>query len=490
MCGIIGIFGPSGVSAAQALYDGLIAIQHRGQDAAGIVTFNRQFHLAKGTGLVQHIFDESNISRLTGSMGIGHVRYPTYGSGTVEDAQPFIEPHPFGVAMAHNGQVTNFRQMKAELETQARRHVNSGCDVEIILHVFADELARAVPADENPRFEHVERAVMGVHRRVRGAYSVVTLVVGLGLVAFRDPYGIRPLVMGQQQINGEACFGFASESVALAPSGYHSFEDVKAGEIVLVRLDRTVERAVPPTAQEARPCIFEYVYFARPDSFHDDVSVYHARMRMGVAMADAWKRTGIPVDVIVPVPDSSRPSATEMAIALGVKYREGLIKNRYIGRTFIMAGNESRRRAIRYKLNTVDLVFQDKDVLLVDDSIVRGNTIRELIRLVRDAGARKVYFASYSAPLVSPCVYGIDMSTRGDFIATNKTSEQIAEEVGADFLLYQDLNDMIRATRREGGEQSQFCTACFTGRYPTGDVGDAVLKDFETERVGARLASG
>ncbi|MGE0432977.1 MAG: amidophosphoribosyltransferase [Planctomycetota bacterium] len=485
MCGFIGFLGPDSGHAVQIIYDGLIALQHRGQDAGGIITFNGAFHLHKGGGLIRDIFDQPAIDRLKGPVGIGHVRYPTWGGGSHEDAQPFLVQHPYGIAIAHNGQVTNFDELKDELIHKNRRHINSGCDVEVILHVLADELDHAVKEGTEPTFAHIKQAVAGVHRRVKGAYSVVAMVAGVGLIAFRDPHGIRPMVVGTKVIDGQTCVLAASESVILDFAGFTDYGDLAAGEMLFVDFaTRTVRREVLPTAKAHRPCIFEFIYFARPDGLQDNISVYHARIRNGATLAEAWRRAGAPTpDVIMPVPDSARPAAIEMAVRLGVKYREGLIKNRYIGRTFIMPGNQDRRRAVRTKLNTVRHAFEGRDVLLVDDSIVRGNTIKELIQMARNAGARKVYFASYAAPLKFPCVYGIDMSTKRDFIARDRSTDEVRDMVGADYLLYQSIEDMVEATRPSDDGKPEFCTACFTGEYPTGDVPADVLAHFEAART-------
>jgi len=483
MCGIIGIQGQS--DAIADLYNGLISIQHRGQDAAGMATYDDRFHLKKGFGLVNDIFRRKHMKRLTGRLGLGHVRYPTVGNGKGRDAQPFLVNAPYGIALAHNGNVTNFRQLKTELFLQNHRHVNSDCDAEAILNVLADELEQIVFArsDRALHPDDLFRAVEGVFKRVSGAYSVVAIIAGHGLLAFRDPHGVRPCIMGEREGRGgrlEHCV--ASESVALDLLDFHRTRDVGAGEAVFIdgRGERIIEQVVAP---RHHPCIFEYVYFARPDSFIDKVSVYKTRARMGKMLARKWRETGIPVDVIIPVPESSRPAATTMATELGIKYSEGLVKNRYIGRTFIMPGQGRRERNIRRKLNAIQVEFEGKDVLLVDDSIVRGSTSRQIVKMARDAGARHVYFLSYSAPIRHPCYYGIDMQTRDEFIAGNHTPEEIAEEIGADRVVYQEVGDMVEAAREGNSDLTHFCTACFTGDYPAGGVSKEELRAIETERA-------
>jgi amidophosphoribosyltransferase len=483
MCGIIGIQGQGEV--IPDLYNGLISIQHRGQDAAGMATYDERFHLKKGFGLVNDIFRRKHMKRLTGNLGLGHVRYPTVGNGKGRDAQPFLVNAPYGIALAHNGNVTNFRQLKKELFRENHRHVNSDCDAEAILNVLADELEKIV-FSRSDRLLHPEDlfgAVEGVFKRVSGAYSAVAIIAGHGLLAFRDPHGIRPCIMGERTgLNGGLEHCVASESVTLDLLDFHRTRDLQAGQAVFIdgRGKKIVEQVA---TQRHHPCIFEYVYFARPDSFIDKISVYKSRSRMGKALAKKWRAIGIPVDVIIPVPESSRPAATTMASELGIKYSEGLVKNRYIGRTFIMPGQGRRERNIRRKLNAIQVEFDGKDVLLVDDSIVRGSTSRQIVKMARDAGARHVYFLSYSAPIRHPCYYGIDMQTRDEFIAGDHTPEQIAAEIGADRVVYQEVEDMVEAAREGNTEIEQFCTACFTGDYPAGRVSEEELAAIETERA-------
>ena len=481
MCGFIGILAPHGVEVFPQIYAGLLAIQHRGQDAAGAMTWNGKFHSYKARGLVRDVFTDQQALALRGHAGIGHVRYPTVGGGGMEDAQPFQIAYPFGIGMAHNGNVTNFDEIKQQLSQVSHWHVNSSCDLEGILNIFGDELARQEIGRLAP--ENVFRAVEGVYRRVKGAYSVVGLIAGEGMYAFRDPYGIKPIMVGSRKDEqGRTHWAVASESVLMDLLDYHNTFDLEAGEALFIDMAGHMTRRKLATRTHS-PCLFEWVYFARPDSFLDQVSVYKARLRMGEHMADTWRETGWEADVIIPVPESATTSAMAMARALNMKYREGLVKNRYIGRTFIMASNRMRQSSIRHKLNTIQLEFEGKDVLLVDDSIVRGNTSRQIVELARRAGARKVYFASVSPPLRYPCIYGIDMSTKNEFIAKDRTPEQIAAEIGADGVVYQTLEHLV-ASVREGNEQiTHTCNACFSGHYPTGDVTEDQLSRIEAERL-------
>ena len=481
MCGFIGVLGPRGKDVVGEIYDGLVAIQHRGQDAAGACTHNGRFHMKRGMGLVREIFREENFERLRGNIGIGHVRYPTVGGGTVDDTQPFLVKQPFGIAMAHNGNLTNFYDLKKELTERDHYVVDSNCDVEAILQTFSHALAQT--GVTKPTEDAVFQAIGRVFERCKGAYSVVAMISGFGLIAFRDPFGIKPIIMGERtEADGRKSFCIASESVLLDQLDYHHTSSLQAGEAILVRMDGTITRR--QIRHEAHhPCLFEWVYFARPDSFLDKVSVYKSRLRMGEHLADQWKKLGLHTDVVMPVPESARDAALAMAQRLEIKYREGFVKNRYIGRTFIMPDNKQRKKSIRHKLNAIQLEFSGKDVLLVDDSIVRGNTSREIVQMARDAGARKVYFASCSPPLKHPCVYGIDMSTKNEFIARGRSDAEIAKEIGADYVLYQDLGDLETSVREGNPELKQFCNACFSGRYPTGDVTTDVLDRIEGERL-------
>lgn len=483
MCGIVGIIGKKGV--VFDLYEGLIAIQHRGQDSAGICTFDRRFHLKKGYGLVRDVFNEKNVRRLKGNMGIGHVRYPTIGLGTEEDAQPFYVNSPFGICMAHNGNVINYSELKERLFRRDHRHLNSSNDVEVVLNLFAERLSRQDIKEVGK--EHIFCAAERVFNEVKGSYSVVGILADIGLVAFRDPYGIKPLIMGEKEepgAPGGKAYAVASESVVLDLLSFQKPRDIAPGETLFIDLAGRVHRK-RLVKQEHFPCIFEFVYFARPDSFLDGISVNKTRKRFGEELALEWKKTGLPLDVIIPVPDSACNAAIAMASELGVKYSEGLVKNRYIGRTFLMPWQGLRRQSVKRKLNCIRVDFEGKDVLIVDDSIVRGNTSKEIVGMARRAGAKKVYFASYSPPLRFPCVYGIDMSTRGEFIAQKHSVEEIRRIIDADHLLYQPLEALVRAARRGNRKIERFCTACFSGEYPTGNLDASVFEEIEKDRKAA-----
>jgi amidophosphoribosyltransferase len=479
MCGFIGVIGSD--SAVREIYDGLLAVQHRGQDAAGIITYDGKFHIKKGEGLVREIFSSANFRRLQGSLGVGHVRYPTVGSGGGEDAQPFTVNFPFGIVMAHNGNVANYDLLKAELADNGLRHLYSGCDVEVLLNVFANELATT--GKDGFSLEAYFEAVRGVYRRVRGAYSVCGYVAGRGMFAFRDPYGIKPIAMGRRKTGEGYAHAFASESVVLTTIGYEVMPPGPPGEAVFVDLDGNVhsEQLVEP---KHHPCVFEYVYFARPDSYLEGVSVYQSRLRMGQRLAKTFAERQLEADVVVPVPDSACTSALAVAQELGIPYREALVKNRYVGRTFIMADDGQRQQSVRRKLNIIDEEFRDRNVLLVDDSVVRGSTSRKIVELARGAGAKRVYFASASPPLVHPCVYGIDMSTRREFLARDRTHEEVAAQIGADAMIYQELDDLVQSVRDGRPEIREMCTACFSGSYPTGDITSEMLLQIENERIG------
>ncbi len=480
MCGFIGVIGAE--SAVREIYDGLIAIQHRGQDAAGIITYDGRFHVEKGEGLVRDIFTEGSFERLKGRIGVGHVRYPTVGSGGAEDAQPFTVNFPFGIVMAHNGNVANYDQLRGSLAEEGRRHLYSGCDVEVVLNVFANALARE--ARDGFTVQALHESIRAVYRSVRGAYSVVGFIAGHGLFAFRDPYGIKPIAIGRKG----AAFAVASESVPLTTLGYELLPLGSPGELLFVDLDGQVSRERIEEGK-SHPCLFEYVYFARPDSYIEGVSVYRARIRMGERLAGKFRTMGLRADVVIPVPDSARTAAMAMAQALGMPYREGLVKNRYVGRTFIMANDGERKRSVRHKLNTIDEEFRGQEVLLVDDSIVRGNTSKKIIQLARAAGAKRVLFASTAPPLTHPCVYGIDMSTRREFVARDRTHAEVAKEIGADAVIYQDLADLEGAVGAGEPKIGRFCNACFSGRYPTGDITPEMLLSIERERDTSRIES-
>ncbi|MCU0804178.1 MAG: amidophosphoribosyltransferase [Burkholderiales bacterium] len=483
MCGIVGVVAKTPVN--QLLYDGLLLLQHRGQDAAGIVTAQgKTFHMHKGPGLVRDVFRTRNMRSLPGRMGIGHCRYPTAGSASsAGEAQPFYVNSPFGIVLAHNGNLTNAEQLKDEMFQLDLRHINTNSDSEVLLNVLAHELERA---SNGARLEPeaVFAAVANVHRRCRGAYAVVAMIAGLGLVAFRDPYGIRPLVIGRSDAREGVEWLVASESVALEGLGFKRVRDVAPGEAILVTEDGSFHARGCATRTVLMPCIFEYVYLARPDSVIDGVSVYEARLRMGEHLADRIRRDfpEIRIDVVIPVPDSSRPSALELATRLGVTYREGFVKNRYIGRTFIMPGQTMRKKSVRQKLNPIDIEFRGKNVLIVDDSIVRGTTSREIVQMAREAGATKVYFASAAPPVRFPNVYGIDMPTRHELIATGRSELEVAYEIGADAVIYQELDALRRAVRETSPDLTAFETSCFDGCYVTGDVTTEYLAEVEYRR--------
>ena len=489
MCGFIGIYGPDGVDVAPELYEGLLAVQHRGQDAAGIITFTDHFHVKKGLGLVLEVFTARNMGRLKGHLGVGHVRYPTVGGGTQGDAQPFHHTFPLGVAMAHNGNVTNFAELTEKHFKNKGTRLNSSCDLEVLLFVFQAALSERLgrgPLSVDDVFYAVER----VYAEVRGAYSVVATLADVGMVAFRDPHGIKPIVFGEKVTTEGKWFACASETVVLDVNGYTKSFDLGAGEAIFVDSERRVTRR-KLSDKPHRPCVFELVYFARPDSFLDDISVYKTRVRFGEALADQWVERGAPMpDAVIPIPDSSRDAALAMAMKMGVPYREGLVKNRYIGRTFIMPSQASRQNSIRRKLNPIPLEFEGKRVLLVDDSIVRGNTSRRIVQMARDAGAREVYLASCSPPLVAPCPYGIDMATHREFIATGQSTEQVAQAIGVDHLMYLDREAMNTAARVGNEGIQEFCNACFTGHYPTGDVTRERLEAIEKDRTANREPVG
>ena len=480
MCGIVGIVGKNTV--APALYDALTMLQHRGQDAAGIATLkNYRINLHKGSGLVRDVFNDVNMAGLKGKVGIGHVRYPTAGMDDSSEAQPFYVNSPYGIALGHNGNLINTEELSQELFDSDRRHLNTRSDSEVLLNVLAHELQKQNPVRLTP--EHVFTAVDAVYRRCRGAYSATALICGHGIIGFRDPNGIRPMVIGSRECKKGTEYMLASESVALDALGFELIRDVRPGECVFISLEGQLHSRVSLQAQEISPCIFEFVYFARPDSLLDDISVYKARLRMGQALARKIlrERPNHDIDVVIPVPDTSRTAALPLAYDLNVKYREGFIKNRYIGRTFIMPGQKARKKSVKQKLNAIDLEFRKKNVLIVDDSIVRGTTSTKIIQMAREAGARKVYFASASPPVRYPNIYGIDMPAPSELVASGRTIEQIEKKLGADWLIYQDLPDLIEACR-EGNEQiRQFDTSCFSGEYITG-VQEGYLERLQVQR--------
>lgn len=469
MCGLVGIVGRSDVNVD--LYDALTMLQHRGQDAAGIVTCeNGRVSQQKANGLVKDVFRTRHMQRLVGSYGIGHVRYPTAGSSSPALAQPFYVNSPYGIALAHNGNLTNTDAVRDDLRSTALRHMNTDSDSEVILNVFAQELQQLVKTQ--PTSKDLFTAVSGLHKRLKGGYAVVTLIAGLGLVAFRDPYGLRPLVYGKRQSEKGVEYMIASESVALDVLGFELIRDVQPGEAIFITTEGEVFTEQCAHVEDYRPCIFEHVYFARPDSIMDGISVYKARLRQGEKLADKIlrERPDHDIDVVIPVPDSSRVSAQSLAYKLGVKFREGLMKNRYIGRTFIMPGQQQRKKSVRQKLNAISLEFKDKNVMLVDDSIVRGTTSEQIIQMAREAGAKKVYLASAAPAVKYPNVYGIDMPSAKELIAHGRTDEEVAEVIGADWLVYQDIEDLIAASSEGNPEITHFDCSVFDGSYITGDV--------------------
>jgi len=477
MCGVVGIFGNDDV--VRDIYQGLLAIQHRGQDSAGIITYSGRFHTKKGNGLVRDIFTVENVQRLKGNIGIGHTRYPTIGGGRGEDAQPFLVYSPFGIIMAHNGNIINYSELKKTLSDKYHRLVNTDNDVEVILNIFAEELAAQKTKSLKP--QHVFKAVDEVFKKVKGGYSVVAYIADQGMVAFRDPFGIKPLVYGKRDDGLIPSYAIASESVSLNIMNFSLIKDIEAGQVLFIDKNRKLHTKKLTQCAHS-PCLFEWVYFARPDSFIDNVNVYDCRVNLGRFLADEIKKHNLRIDVVVPVPDSARDAAIEIARELNLKYREALVKNRYIGRTFIMPADQKRKSSVRQKLNPITSELKGKNVLLVDDSIVRGNTSQAIIELVRECGAKKVYFGAYSPPLRHPCVYGIDMQTKTEFVARNANLTQIAKKIGADKVIYQSLESLKKAVSLGNKKLKNFCAACFDGIYPTGDVTPKILKKIEKER--------
>jgi amidophosphoribosyltransferase len=481
MCGIIGIVGTQNVN--QELYDGLTVLQHRGQDAAGIVTCDkRRLYLRKDNGLVRDVFHTRHMLRLQGSMGIGHVRYPTAGCFTSAEAQPFYVNSPFGISLAHNGNLTNAAELKRDLFRADRRHINTDSDSEVLLNVLAHELHNDAKLTLDA--EDIFNAVAGVHKRCRGAYAVVAMVTGYGIVGFRDPYGIRPAVFGKRETPRGTEYVIASESVAVDSLGFELIRDIDPGEAVFIDVNGNLYTRQCAESPLLSPCIFEHVYFARPDSIIDGISVYKARLRMGESLANKIRRVypDHDIDVVIPIPDTSRTAALQLSYNLDVVYREGFIKNRYIGRTFIMPGQTQRKKSVRQKLNAIELEFKGKNVLLVDDSIVRGTTSKQIIQMARDAGANKVYFASAAPPVRYPNVYGIDMPSVNELIGHGRDERQIAEAIGADWLVYQDLEDLVDIAKFESSIVKQFDTSVFDGHYVTGDVTQDYLSFVEERR--------
>lgn len=489
MCGVFGLVSHEPVN--QLLYDGLQMLQHRGQDAAGIVTASgHSFHMHKGSGMVRDVFRTRNMRDLVGNAGIAHVRYPTAGnSKSAAEAQPFYVNSPFGIVLAHNGNLTNTDELYENVCYRDLRHINTSSDSEVLLNVFAHELEKQVEGSELT-VDHIFGAVTELQRLVRGAYGVVALIAGYGLVAFRDPFGIRPLILGKN-IDAQGCeeYAVSSESVAFNGLGFELWRDVAPGEAVFISFDGEFHSQQCHEQTSLKPCLFEYVYFARPDTVMDGVSVYQARADMGVSLAEKVKRE-LPwedIDVVMPIPDTSRPSAMELAHHLGITYREGFIKNRYIGRTFIMPGQAVRKKSVRQKLSPVESEFRGKNILLVDDSIVRGTTSLEIVEMARDAGAKNVYFASAAPEVRYPNVYGIDMPTRAELIATDRTVEEIAKEISADGVVFQDLADLVAVVRNLNPKIDGFDTSCFNGEYLTGDVDEAYLERLASGKISVEL---
>ncbi|MFB6421893.1 MAG: amidophosphoribosyltransferase [Candidatus Malihini olakiniferum] len=483
MCGIVGIAGFTPVN--QSIYDALIVLQHRGQDSAGIVTIDLMncFHLRKASGLVKDVFEARHMQRLQGNMGIGHVRYPTAGSSSASEAQPFYVNSPFGITLAHNGNLTNAHELHKQLFAKKRRHVNTTSDSEILLNIFACELDRF----QNCFLEadNVFSAVAATHKQIRGAYACVGMIIGHGLFAFRDPHGIRPLVMGKRHLSDSRCeYMLASESVALDTLGFEFLRDISPGEAIYITEKGQLFTCQCAENPKSNPCLFEYVYFARPDSFIDKISVYSARVRMGQKLGEkiarVWEDRDI--DIVIPIPETSCDIALEIALIIDKPYRQGFVKNRYVGRTFIMPGQEQRKNSVRRKLNANHAEFRNKNVLLVDDSIVRGTTSEQVVEMARQAGARRVYLASASPEIRFPNVYGIDMPSANELISHGRKAEEVCQIIGADALIFQDLDDLIAAVREENQNIVQFECSVFNGIYVTKDVDQGYLDYLEILR--------
>lgn len=487
MCGVVGMISSRPVN--QEIYDSLTVLQHRGQDSAGIMTDNQGvLCLRKSNGLVNDVFSGEHMNRLKGNMGIGHVRYPTAGTLSSSEAQPFYVNSPFGICLAHNGNLVNNDALRKHLSEVDRRHLNTESDTEALLNLFAHELQENFDGSLTP--ETIFRAAKYLFEKSSGGYAVVSMILNEGLVAMRDPNGIRPLVIGKREVGQGTEYMIASESVALDIADFELMRDVKPGEVIYITKEGEFfsKQCVEPKSYS--PCIFEFVYFARPDSIIDGMSVYKSRLRMGEYLAQKIIKKGLhhDVDVVIPIPDTSRSSALQVAHHLGVKYREGFIKNRYIGRTFIMPGQDIRKKSVKQKLNPIDLEIQDKNVLLIDDSIVRGTTSKKIIQMARNAGANKVFFASAAPPVKYPNVYGIDMPSTSELLASNRTEDELARYIGADWLIYQELEDLIAAVQFEESDVQAFDTSCFSGEYVTGDVSSNYLEIIENKRNDAAKA--
>ena len=481
MCGIVGIVGRSFVN--QAIYDALTVLQHRGQDAAGIVTCEGdRLFLRKDNGMVRDVFQSRHMRRLVGNMGIGHVRYPTAGTASSAEAQPFYVNSPYGITLAHNGNLTNTAALAEDIYRADLRHINTSSDSEVLLNVFAHELQQLGKLIPQP--DDIFAAVARVHQRIEGAYAVIAMITGYGILAFRDPHGIRPVCYGRRDTEQGPEYMIASESVALSGLGFHLVRDLAPGEAIYISEDGEVYTRQCAESPQLSPCIFEQVYLARPDSIIDGISVYKARLRMGEKLAEKIQREwpDHDIDVVIPIPDTSRTAALQMANMLDVKYREGFIKNRYIGRTFIMPGQQQRKKSVRQKLNAIELEFSGKNVLLVDDSIVRGTTCNEIIQMAREAGANKVYFASAAPAVIYPNVYGIDMPAAQELIAHGRTNDEICALIGADKLIYQDLEDLVAACREGNPDIVEFDCSVFDGRYIAGKIDREYLDSLEKQR--------
>ncbi|HDL6293776.1 TPA: amidophosphoribosyltransferase, partial [Mannheimia haemolytica] len=484
MCGIVGIIGNSPVN--QAIYDGLTLLQHRGQDAAGIVTIDdeNRFRLRKANGLVSDVFQQEHMVRLQGNVGIGHVRYPTAGSSSVSEAQPFYVNSPFGITLVHNGNLTNNAELKARLYNEARRHVNTNSDSESLLNIFAYFLDLYSTQHLSP--DNIFETVRKTNDSIRGAYACIAMIIGHGMVAFRDPFGIRPLVLGKREIEGKTEYMFASESVALDVVGFEFVRDVLPGEAIYVTFDGQLHSQICADNPKLNPCIFEYVYFARPDSVIDGVSVYSARVHMGELLGEKikreWGRIIDDIDVVIPIPETSNDIAVRIANMLYKPYRQGFVKNRYVARTFIMPGQAQRKSSVRRKLNAIASEFKGKSVLLVDDSIVRGTTSEQIVEMARAAGAKRVYFASAAPEIRYPNVYGIDMPTCEELVAYDRSVEEVAQMIGVDKLIFQDLEALYKSIQLENPTIHRFDDSVFTGEYITGDVDKCYLDSIARSR--------
>ncbi|CSA25923.1 amidophosphoribosyltransferase [Vibrio cholerae] len=479
MCGIVGIVGTTPVN--QSIYDALTVLQHRGQDAAGICTIeSNRFRLRKANGLVRDVF-EAKHKRLQGNVGIGHVRYPTAGSSSASEAQPFYVNSPFGITLAHNGNLTNANQVRQKLFEKDRRHVNTTSDSEVLLNVLAHEIDTV---KGNVTAEDVFRAISNVHRTIRGAYAVAAMIIGHGMIAFRDPHGIRPLCLGKREVNGQLEYMVASESVALDAVGFDFVRDVAPGEAIYATFDGELYTKQCADNPALNPCIFEFVYFARPDSFIDKISVYSARVEMGKRLGERIKNdySDLDIDVVIPIPETSCDIALQIAQAIDKPYRQGFVKNRYVGRTFIMPGQQQRKKSVRRKLNAIRSEFKDKNVLLVDDSIVRGTTSEQIIEMARDSGAKKVYIVSAAPEIRFPNVYGIDMPSANELIAHGRDNDAICKQIGADALIFQTLEDLVEAVRCGNPDIVKFEASVFNGEYVTGDIDQQYLDFLESMR--------